>query len=159
MKPLIDALTKLLEKLFSAKMIWFIVVVVALLASLLLWYGNASLPLLTWGCEGRPGSPTPTAAATPMPAAAATPVPTATATPTAGTIPTATSTPTAQDGLGLCDFINGPGGQKQWIGLIALAAIIMIGIKVVTWVVQGLTWVFKWLRDKLFVPPTSGPPA
>jgi hypothetical protein len=148
MKPLIDALTKLFEKLFSAKMIWFIVVVVALLAFLLLWYGNGSLTVAgvtAAGCDSRPSL-----------------------------------TPPVNDLLGLCTFINGPAatptapataaaaatpatpaaaGQKQWIGLILLAAIILIGVKVVLLVIQGLMWVIKWLRDKLFMPPSSEPPA
>jgi hypothetical protein len=123
MKPLMDALTKLLEKLFSAKMIWFIVVVVALLASLLLWYGNGSLPIVG-GCK-----------------------------------PDRTN-----DLLGLCTFIDGKlaeagppptpatPGQKQRIGLILLVSIILIGVKVVLLVIT-------WLRDKLFVRPSSEPPA
>ena len=118
---LIEALSKLLEKLFSAKTIWFIVIVAALLASLLLGYGNGSLPVVgdcRWLLLG------------------------------------------ASDLLGLCTFINGTNtttpvtpGQKQWIGLILLVAIIMIAIKVVLLVIQGLIWVIKWLRDKLFVQP------
>lgn len=109
MKPLIDALSKLLEKLFSSKTLWFVVVVAAILAAVLLLYGNGSLPIVGGCIEGD----------------------------------------TKSDRLGLCTFID---GQKRWIGLIALVSIIMIGVKVASWVIKRL-----W--DKLFVRPDSEPPA
>jgi hypothetical protein len=69
-----------------------------------------------------------------------------------GTLPVVGGCKGVNDALGLCDWVQ---AQQKWISLVLLVALIIIAIQVVVWIFQGLVWVIKWLRDKLFVQPKS----
>ena len=176
MKPLLDALGKAIKAL--QPVLWFVVVVAALLALLLLWYGNGSLTVAgvtAGGCDSGASDLLGLCTFINGPTGVTWITATTWITPTTGitgttgiTATTGITGITPTSGIAATTGITGitatPGttaapGQKQWIGLILLAALILIGVKVATWVIQGLISVIKWLRDKLFVQPDSKPPA
>ncbi len=133
MDKLVELLGKIFKAVFSAQVLWLLVVAVAVL--------SLGLLIIVPPAKPPPETPTPkeTFTPTPTPAVPTTPTPTAWV-PTSTPTPTSASEAGASGFFGVDDFVQ---EHRQYVGLAALASLALI-------LTKGLLWILGRIREQFF---------